>query len=152
MQKRCWMFKFQQGHCVYCMECHSQQIDWQNKTHLGNLYEKWAKDSRTGEKNYSGRKTLCFPHASLRHFFSWLQHLQERHSYVLSWMGTAPGDSFRNLSTCDLLVFVVPDCSESFHVGHCLDSWQIRQFYITQFYFLLLKGFNHMLKDAVPCS
>ena len=52
----------------------------------------------------------------------------------------------------DLLAFVVPDCRGSFHVwGTAItpDKCESEQFF-TQFYILLLKGFNHMLKDFVP--
>ena len=54
----------------------------------------------------------------------------------------------------DLLAFVVPDCRGSFHVwGTALtpDKCESEQFF-TQFYILLLKGFNHMLKDFIPCG
>ena len=52
----------------------------------------------------------------------------------------------------NLLAFVVPDCRGSFHVwgtGLTPDKCKSEQFF-TQFYILLLKGFNHLFKDFTP--
>ena len=53
-----------------------------------------------------------------------------------------------------LLAFIVPISGELSWVfscvGHCLDCESQRFF--TLLYILLLKGFNHMLKDFIPCG
>ena len=54
----------------------------------------------------------------------------------------------------DLLAFIVSYCRGSFHAwGFAItpDKCHSKHFF-TQFYFLLLKGFNHILKDLVPCA